>query len=197
MYICAGLVERMDDILFNTAVIFDRNGEYIGKYRKTHLYWPEEIFYGECPGDDYPVFDLDFGTIGIIICYDGWYAETMRLLALKGAELVLYPNAGYEAKYAPARAIDNHVYLAISSWNIESQILDTVGNVRAMTQDGIICSTVDLARRPVPHPNSGGTMNCGSAGRRGVRNAISEKLYEEILQEMKSWENRPEKYTWL
>ena len=87
--VCTGMVEKDGDIIFNTAIVFDRKGLYIGKYRKVHPWWPDEFFNGESPGDGFPVFDLDFGRVGIIVCYDGWYGECVRLLALKGAEMVL------------------------------------------------------------------------------------------------------------
>ena len=189
VYVCAGVVERDGDVLYNTAVIFGRDGGFVGKYRKTHLYWPEGFFpyYGETPGDDFPVFDLDFGRVGVVICYDGWYGETVRLLALKGAKVVLFPNAGYEQKCAPARAIDNNIYLAVSSIYGESQILNMAGETLALTRDGIAAATLDVNQWRLPHPNAGGSANCSSGGRRSVRNAMSNRLYEEIAREMKTW----------
>ncbi|MEM2146528.1 MAG: carbon-nitrogen hydrolase family protein, partial [Candidatus Jordarchaeaceae archaeon] len=108
-YICGCFYEREGDFAFNTAVLIDRKGRLVGKYRKTHPYWPEEPE-GVSPGDDFPVFDTELGKIGIIICYDSWFAETSRILGLKGADIILFPNAGYERKLIPARAIDNNVY---------------------------------------------------------------------------------------
>jgi len=197
MNVCAGIVERDGDFLYNTAVLFDRKGEFSGKYRKVHLYWPEAMFCGLTPGDEHPVFDTDIGKIGIIICYDSWYPETSRILALKGAELILFPNAGYEPLLLPARAIDNGVYLAASSMYAEAVIVDTRGKVLARTDNGIVSTCIDLSKRPLPHPNAGGTMNSAPGGRRGIRNSKSGKLYEELLNEVKTWENRYEKYTWL
>lgn len=197
MNVCAGIIERDGDFMFNTAVLFDRSGNFAGKYRKVHLYFPEGIFHGESPGDDFPVFDLDIGRVGIMICYDSWYSETARLLALKGAELILFPNAGYEPLLMPARAIDNGVYLAVSSMYSEAMIVNTVGKIAAHTCGGIVCNTIDLSARPLPHPNAGGTMNSAPGGRRGVRNSMSGKIYDEIKNEMSGWENKREKTTWL
>jgi len=117
------------------------------------------MFCGLTPGDEHPVFDTDIGKIGIIICYDSWYPETSRILALKGAELILFPNAGYEPLLLPARAIDNGVYLAASSMYAEAVIVDTRGKVLARTDNGIVSTCIDLSKRPLPHPNAGGTMN--------------------------------------
>jgi len=188
MYICGCFYERDGDFIFNTAVLLNRKGEMAGKYRKVHPYWPEEPE-GCSPGDELPIFRTDFGAVGIMICYDSWFAETARLLALKGAELILFPNAGYEPKIMPARAIDNNVYIVVASLNSPGMILDTNGNVLAETSVyGLISARVDLNHRPSPHPNAGGTMNSSPGGRRGTRNSSSLKLYRKILQEIARWE---------
>lgn len=101
--------------LYNTSYILDRSGREIGRYRKVHLTRREKEKL--TAGTDFPVFDLDFGKVGIMICFDNYYAETARILALRGAELILYPlfgdtlNPGWEIK-TRARAIDNSVYVA-------------------------------------------------------------------------------------
>lgn len=78
-------------VIYNTAIVINRNGEVVGYYDKTHL-WAGEMFYFTS-GKDYPIFDMDFGKLGIMICYDGGFPEVSRLLALKGAELILCPSA--------------------------------------------------------------------------------------------------------
>ena len=82
--VCANVIERDGDLIFNTAVLFDRQGNLVGRYRKVHPYWPEEVWDGITPGDDLPVFALDVGTVGIMTCYDSWFPEASRLLALRG-----------------------------------------------------------------------------------------------------------------
>lgn len=61
----------------------------MGTYNKTHL-WAGERFWFRA-GDRYPVFHMDFGTVGLMICYDGGFPEVSRILALSGAELILAP----------------------------------------------------------------------------------------------------------
>jgi N-carbamoylputrescine amidase len=86
----AGIAERSGDRLYNSAVVIGPSG-YIGTFRKVHL-WNEENLYFE-PGDlGFPVFDTPFGRIGVMICYDGWFPEGYRLLALQGADLVCIPT---------------------------------------------------------------------------------------------------------
>jgi len=194
-YICGCFYEREGDLVFNTAILIDRKGDLVGKYRKAHPYWPEEVE-GCSPGEDFPVFRTDFGNVGIIICYDSWFAETIRLLALKGADIILFPNAGYERMLLPARAIDNNVYIAVSSLNCNAAIIDTLGRSLAETSvKGFISAKINLNNRPTPHPNAGGTLNASPGGRRGTRNSKSLKLYEEILQEVRKWENKNLAYT--
>jgi predicted amidohydrolase len=89
----AGLTERDGPVDYNTAVLIDRHGRVAGKYRKVHL--PrEEIEGGLTPGGAYPVFDTDFGRIGMMICWDGEYVDSARALAIQGAEILFVPAAG-------------------------------------------------------------------------------------------------------
>ena len=88
--------KRAPGIYHNTAVIFDADGSFLGKYRKMHI--PDDPHYYEkyyfTPGDlGYQVFDTKFGRIGILICWDQWFPETGRILALNGAEIILFPSA--------------------------------------------------------------------------------------------------------
>lgn len=199
--LCAGIVERIKESTFNTAVLFNRSGGYVGKYQKTHLYFPEGLFQGTCPGDEYPVFDLDFGRVGIIICYDFWYAETARIMGLKGADILLFPNAGHEEKLLPARAIDNCLNIVCSTLGSPASITDTLGNVLAvidMSNDkAVVTAELDLTQRRIPHPNAGGNENPGGAGRRCARNSVSDRLYREILTEINTYIDRNEPYWWL
>ena len=184
-YVCSGILERDGDFVFNTAVIYDRKGELVGRQRKVHPYWPEEPM-GVSPGESFEVFDTDFGIVGIMICYDSWWPESARLLALKGAELILFPNAGYEEKILPARAIDNNAYVAVSSLGSPAAIVDTRGELLAVSRvDGVISAAIDLNARPKCHPNAGGNLNPGPGGARWARNARSTIVYEEILRQVR------------
>lgn len=108
--------EYNDGKIYNSSYILDRNGVELGRYRKTQLTIGEHDL---TPGDDIPVFDLDFGKVGIMICFDNYFPEVARVLGLKGAELVLSPLYGdtlipqWEIKMK-ARAIDNSMYIASS-----------------------------------------------------------------------------------
>lgn len=109
----------------------------------------------------------------------------------------MFPNAGYEPLLMSARAIDNGVYVVISSLNCDATIYSTMGIAVVSSADGHANAHIDLAKRPLPHANSGGNLNSSPGGKRGMRNSMSDKLYEKILQEIRSYENRQSKYTWV
>ncbi|MBY5587117.1 hydratase [Rhizobium leguminosarum] len=122
LYIVSGVAERDGDRFYNSALLCGPEG-YIGKYRKLHLWNNENRLFRK--GDlGLPVFDLPFGRIGIAICYDGWFPETFRQLAMAGAELVCVPTnwvpmAGAESAAEPmanilhkAAAHTNGLYIA-------------------------------------------------------------------------------------
>ncbi len=95
IFLVLGFLERSQGLLYNTAVLIDPEGEIIGKYSKTHFaqgYTVNPDFYQA--GDDYPVFATPFGKVGILICYDRQNPEPARILALKGAQVLLVPSYG-------------------------------------------------------------------------------------------------------
>ena len=93
----ASLFERRAPGLYhNTAVVFERDGSIAGRYRKMHI--PDDPAYYEkfyfTPGDlGFTPIDTSVGRLGVLVCWDQWYPEAARLMALAGAELLLYPTA--------------------------------------------------------------------------------------------------------
>lgn len=87
---------RAPGVYHNTAFVLDADGRYLGKYRKMHIPQDpgfEEKFYFT-PGDlGYPVWETQFGKIAVLICWDQWYPEAARMVALAGAEIIFYPTA--------------------------------------------------------------------------------------------------------
>jgi predicted amidohydrolase len=151
-YLVAGLYERDGQAVYNTSVLIDRQGRLAGKYRKVYL--PrEEIEGGLTPGSDYPVFDTDFGKVGMMICWDIQYADPARALALRGAELLLTPIWGGDETLARARAIENHVYLATSGYDFPTYVMDPLGELLAVAaEDGSVAvATLNLNKR-FPQP---------------------------------------------
>lgn len=88
--------ERVGNTFFNTVAVIDADGTILGQYRKTHI--PDDHFYQEkfyfTPGDTgFRVWDTAYAKIGVGICWDQWFPEAARSMALMGAELLLYPTA--------------------------------------------------------------------------------------------------------
>ena len=93
--------KRAPGLYHNTAVVFDRDGSIAGKYRKMHI--PDDPAYYEkfyfTPGDlGFQPIQTSIGKLGVLVCWDQWYPEAARLMALRGAELLIYPTAiGWES----------------------------------------------------------------------------------------------------
>ena len=147
-YIVAGLYEREAPAVFNTAVLIDRTGRLVGRYRKTHL--PrEEWEQGLTPGDTYPVFDTDFGRIGLMVCWDLQFPEPWRALGQQGAELVLLPIWGGSETLLRARAIENHAFVVSSSYDMRSCVVAPDGQIlaEATSTAPVATAAVDLDRK--------------------------------------------------
>jgi len=194
MYVVAPVIERDGDCVYNTSVLLDRDGKLAGKYRKTHLYWPEACCWGLTPGNEFPVFTLDFGKIGIQTCYDNWNPDVAKLLALKGAELILMPNEGYDPLIMPARAVDNRVYLALSSLAFESAVYDAKGEKIGKDEGAIHTAVIDLNARIPPYPVAGGSCNYAMGARRSVHNSLSDQVYRELQSEVNRWQGVNESF---
>lgn len=93
--------KRAPGLYHNTAVVFDTDGSMAGKYRKMHI--PDDPAYYEkfyfTPGDiGFEPIQTSLGKLGVLVCWDQWYPEAARLMALKGAEILIYPTAiGWES----------------------------------------------------------------------------------------------------
>jgi len=155
IYIVGDVFERVGEAVYNTAVLIGPNGDLIGTYRKTCL--PrEESDGGIAPGDSYPVFDTDFGRIGMMICWDNQFPLPARMLTLAGAEIIFFPNWGGTMECTIARCIENQVYIvsATHSQNpdMESAVFSRQGEiiVQAIKSDPaklVVVTELDLDQR--------------------------------------------------
>lgn len=148
----------------NSAILIDEGGCVAGSYSKTHLIGEEVRHFQR--GSDYPVFDTKLGAIGVSICYDVCFPETARILALKGADVILVPSAWRASSYfkewwdlnISCRALDNLVYVGAAnrcgpagkeSFAGKSKLCGPVGDVVCeldAEEEGAICGEIDLAR---------------------------------------------------
>ena len=147
-YVAASIYEKDGHAIYNTAVLIGRKGELVGKYRKVYLPYDEPDD-GVTPGSDYPVFQTDFGKVGMMICWDSAYADPARSLSLKGAEIILMPIWDGLMPLVKARGMENGVFLVTSSYGDPSLIQDPKGEILASAteQASAAIATIDLNRR--------------------------------------------------
>jgi len=145
IYIVAGILEREGPVVYNTALLIDKGGNLAGKYRKVSV--PrEEYDGGVTPGNAIPVFETEFGRIGMMICWDSQFPEVARMLAWKGAEVIFVPIWGGNLTVVKTRAIENQIYLVTSSYDMQSAVFDLEGNLiaEATDEEAVAVIEVDL-----------------------------------------------------
>ena len=171
MALIVPIYEReQEGVYYNTAAVIDEHGNYLGKYRKTHIphvapgFW--EKFYFRPGNLGYPVFDLGFAKIGVYICYDRHFPEGARALGLNGAEIVFNPSATVAglSEYLwkleqPAHAVANGYFVGAinrvgteAPWNIgefygSSYFCDPRGQIIAQAsrdKDEVLTADLDL-----------------------------------------------------
>lgn len=137
IHLVAGITERVGGTLYNSALVAGPDG-YVGTYRKAHLWDRENLFFAR--GDlGFPVFDTPLGRVGVAICYDGWFPETFRQLALAGAEIVCVPTNWVPMPDQPAgeAAMANVLHRAAAHSNgIFIACADRVGVERGQPFEG-------------------------------------------------------------
>ena len=170
MYIIAPIYEAVGENIFNTAVIFDRQGKIIGKHRKTLL--PVLETWSVSTGDEYEVYHTDFGTFAVATCWEISYPEISAIYALKGADIIFNPTAepdnkpGESLSTAPmfiTRARDNSVYIAPVVLGTDGNgILDFNGNVVAEAigkEDDVIMAEIDFSKERISDSKWWETIN--------------------------------------
>ena len=212
MYLSASIyvVDKTDGKKYNRGVLYDRSGKLCGVYDKIHPYSPETNLQGITPGSKTDIFETDFGKIGMVICADVWFTDVTQLFALKGAEVILYPVAGYFRSLIPARCADNRVGFVISviDKRFGYGIFDTAGrDVQAPDKDptvftssaksfkdvrtfdvngvGLLVASLDMNCKISPH-YWGGTMVDAPGGKRNRDDQII-YLDDMIKKEKERW----------
>ncbi len=163
--------DKTKGLIFDTCVVTSPNG-IVGTYRKTHLWDQENTRFTK--GESLPVFELEWGNLGMQICYEVGFPEAARVLALKGADIIVYPSAFGKARlYAwdlatRARALENGCYVVAANrsgteksetfFGGHSRITSPQGEVlvQATEEDEVIITDIDLdevgkQRRRIPY----------------------------------------------
>lgn len=144
LYIIAGLAEKEEGSYFNSAILTGPEG-LVGKYRKTHLFGAEKLYF--TPGDTgFKVFDVGQAKLGIMICFDWFFPESVRSLALAGADVICH-CANLVLPYCPdamvTRCLENHVFAITanrfgSECRGDKKCLTYIGESEIVTPDGKI-----------------------------------------------------------
>ena len=142
--ICPFFEKGEDGKFYNSAALIDKNGQKAGIYRKVHVpklrFWEERYYFAS--GDDFPVFDVDGLKVGIQICWDNFFPEGFRMLALKGADVVFVPTAAAFASserwlaMAVSHAISNGMYVVRVNRVGREEGLDFYGQSFSVKPDG-------------------------------------------------------------
>jgi len=213
MYVAASIyvVDKTDGKKYNRGLLYDRSGKLAGVYDKIHPYSPEVNWEGVTPGTKTDIFETDFGKVGMVICYDSWFTDVTQLLALKGADVILFPVAGYYRSLIPARCADNRVRFVISvkDKRMGYGIFDSAGRdvqnpdkdptvfVRSSAQSfkdvrtfevggaGLLVASLDLNCNVSPHDWGGNMVDAPG----GKRNRDDQVIYldDMIKKEKERW----------
>jgi predicted amidohydrolase len=136
-HIVFGFTELLDGFFCNCALLVGTDGEVIGKYHKTHLQGHDRRF---APGQDLPVFDLDIGRVGMVICADRRWPESIRTLRLKGAKICLMPTYGMwhldNEWWMRTRAYENQMFICFTHPNV-ALIANPKGEIDAKLQSNV------------------------------------------------------------
>jgi len=156
-FIVGSLVEADGEHLFNTAVVVGPHG-FIGRHRKIHLPDVERRIFD--PGDDVGLFDLDGVRIGVVVCFESWFPEQCRGLALAGADILCHP-ANFGGTMTPdvirTRAIENMVFTitanrigsermgdSVAEFRGESRIVDPEGTILLQAEGAETLGLVEI-----------------------------------------------------
>lgn len=144
-----GYSSLSDDGVKNTAMLIGPDGSEIGRYHKTHLLYHDEKY---VPGDAFPVFDTQWGRIGLLICADRRWPEAARALRCAGAQIILIPTYGFHnelnRQLMCARAYENECYVAFAHPE-QSFLCNPAGAIEAYLESsaaGILVHDVDLSK---------------------------------------------------
>lgn len=110
MHIVARFFELEADKIYNSSVLFGRDGHVIGRYHKVHL--PVYEGWQVTAGDSFPAFETDLGMVGMLICYDQMWSESAAACALNGARIICHPSAASLSDYQMRTRAQSRKYIA-------------------------------------------------------------------------------------
>lgn len=139
----------------NAALLVGRKGELVGTYRKMHVVPSADgrvMEGGVTAGREVPVFDCDFGKLGMQICYDMEFDLGWKELGSKGAELVAWPTQSPQTSQPAARAMEQRCFIVSSTWRHNASVFEPTGKIVAQVRgtEGIAVKEIDLSYAILP-----------------------------------------------
>src|SRR5262245_33653816 len=149
------LEERPQKQVSNVGILFDRQGKVLGIYRKLHPAVSDStgsLEGGITPGKETPVFDCDFGKVGIQICFDIYFDSGWNELARKGAELVIWPSQTPQTVRPAFQALQHRFYVVSSTWRNNASLFEPTGRIAAQIKppQKFLVHEIDLSYAIVP-----------------------------------------------
>lgn len=176
----------------NAAILVGRRGETVGTYRKIHLVVSLErgtMESGCTPGQELPVFDCDFGKLGLQICYDMDFDDSWDELARRGAELIAWPTQSPQTSQPASRAQRRRYYIVSSTWRHNASIFEPTGKIAAQIKppESILVQEIDLSYAILPWSSK---LRNGAALQQAYGEKVGFHYYEDEDQGI-FWSNDP------
>lgn len=186
------LEDRERRICTNAAILFGRKGEVAGIYRKLHpavQTGSDSMESGITPGKTAPVFQCDFGKLGIQICYDIEWEAGWKELARQGADLVAWPTQSPQTAQPAFRANRYRYYVVSSTWRHNASVFEPTGRIVAQIKapEDILVSELDLSYAILPWSSK---LRKGEALRQRFGGNVGFRYYEDEDRGM-FWSNDP------
>jgi len=186
------LDSRERKLCSNAAILLGRKGELVGTYRKIHLVVSLErgtMEGGATPGNALPVFDCDFGKLGIQICYDMEFDDGWTELARKDAELIAWPTQSPQTSQPAFRAKEHRCYIVSSTWRHNASIFEPTGKIAAQITppQSILVHELDLSYALLPWSSK---LRNGEAFRKAYGDKVGFHYYEDEDRGI-FWSNDP------
>jgi predicted amidohydrolase len=167
----------------NAAILIDRNGSVAGVYRKIHLALRKDstcLEDGVTPGREFPVFDCDFGRVGVQVCFDAMFDHGWQELARQNADIVLWPTMRPGTAHGMARALWHRYYIVSSTWGNTAHIFEPTGKItaQAAADNPVLVQEIDLSYALIV-PWAGRPGENGAGFKESFGSRVGFRCYEE------------------
>ena len=192
-YVVVPMMLAEDGRKFNAAILLDRQGKVAGIYRKVHIAvttGSDSLEDGTTPGKSVPVFECDFGKLGIQICFDMEYDYGWRELARQGADLVVWPSASPQTGMPAARARRYGYYIVSSPPRNNASVFEPTGKITAQIRppESVLVQEIDLSYAILPWSEA---LQNGAALKAKYGDKVGFRYYEDEDHGI-FWSNDPQ-----